>query len=105
VGVDRDTFSDLLRFPSLVLVPIFNNIDLNEQKPFIGLLAKEKVTTGTNAYAKFRLSRHDPEQAIANSGQARCVVHDAKTVRLNRVDSICGIGAQNDDVLTSMILK
>jgi hypothetical protein len=28
----RDTFCDPLRFPSLVLVSIFNNIDLNEQE-------------------------------------------------------------------------
>lgn len=39
----------LFGFPSLVLVSIFNNIDLNEQNSYMRLIGGEKVTTGTNA--------------------------------------------------------
>jgi hypothetical protein len=38
----RDTFSDPLRFPSLVLVSIFNNIDLNEQELSMRLIGERK---------------------------------------------------------------
>lgn len=74
----RDTFSDPLRFPSLVLVSIFNNIDLNEPKLFMRLIGERKGYNWHKCESKVPAISSPILSRRLRTAARRVAVHDAK---------------------------